>query len=355
MQLSSAAWVILRIIPILTEVHIVAPKEYEVKLSHFLADYVRATMSIDLVVVDEMSGSADGLRAVSDRIRGDFFCLGSDFVSQFCIGELTNMHRLCSSDLTMMLTVVNSEVKKDEMDEEYIGICDDGRVVMKLPTLEIDETIELSKPLLHHAPTISLRKDIVDLGIYLMSFWVLEFLSENARISSIRTDLVPYLINRQFQPTEYLLEIIPALEHRNRPLKAIEPWIMDTTPGGSVSHAVQVDMAHSGYAEDKGQAILDLLTASEDQEEGSSRNSPMPTSSGANAAGGKRSNKASAGWERTTDLLRVFGLLYEPPARTELAAAAGNISILSRVVNIPTYLNLNKYVHVLECFYITVS
>jgi len=321
-------------------VYIVAPKEYEVKLSHFLGEYIRASMSIDLVVVEEMSGSADGLRAVSDRIRGDFFCLGSDFISQYCIGELTNMHRLCSSDLPMMLTVVNSEVKKDEMDEEYIGVCDDGRVVMKLPTLEIDETIELSKPLLHHAPTISLRKDLVDLGIYLMSFWVLEFLSENARISSIRTDLVPYLINRQFQPTDYLLEIIPALQHRNRPLKSIEPWIMDTTPGGSVSRAVQVEMAHSGYLEDKGQAILDLLTANEDQED-SSRNSPVPGS--ATGADEKRS-KASAGLERTTDLLRVFGLLYEPPARTELAAAAGNISILSRVVNIPTYLNLNKYV-----------
>lgn len=324
------------------EVYIVAPKEYEVKLSHFLGEYVRASMSIDLVVVEEMSGSADGLRAVSDRIRGDFFCLGSDFVSQYCLGELTNMHRLCSSDLTMMLTVASGEVKKDEVDEEYIGICDDGRVMMKLPTLEIDETIELSKPLLHHAPTLSLRKDIVDLGIYLMSFWVLEFLAENSKISSIRTDLVPYLVNRQFQTTEYLLELIPALEHRNRPLKAIEPWIMDTTPGGSVSRAVQVDMAHSGYAEDKGQAILDLLTAAEDSSSQPSRDSPVPPSfaSAKSNTAGARNN--TAGLERTTDLLRVFGLLYEPPARTEVAAVVGNISILNRVVNIPSYLNLNK-------------
>lgn len=333
--------------------YIVAPKEYEVKLSHFLGEYVRASMSIDLVVVEEMSGSADGLRAVSDRIRGDFFCLGSDFISQYCIGELANMHRLCSSDLTMMLTVASSEVKKDEVDEEYIGICDDGRVMVKLPTLEIDETVELSKPLLQHAPTLALRKDIVDLGIYLMSFWVLEFLADNARISSIRTDLVPYLINRQFQSTEYLLELIPALEHRNRPLKAIEPWIMDTTPGGSVSRAVQVDMAHSGYAEDKGQAILDMLTAAEDSSNSlPSRDSPVPPSFASaktstpggknNAPTGSASAVAAAGLERTTDLLRVFGLLYEPPARTEAAAVVGNISILSRVVNIPSYLNLNK-------------
>ena len=329
-----------------SEVYIVAPKEYEVKLSHFLGEYVRGSMSIDLVIVDEMSGSADGLRAVSDRIRGDFFCLGSDFVSQYCIGELANMHRLCSSDLTMMLTVASGEVKKDEVDEEFIGICDDGRVMMKLPTLEIDETIEISKPLLQHAPTLSLRKDIIDLGIYLMSFWVMEFLMENTRISSIRTDLVPYLINRQFQTTEYLLELIPALQHRNRPLKAIEPWIMDTTPGGSVSRTVQTDMAHSGYAEDKGQAILDMLSAAEDgQSNGLHRDSPVPlgfNSPGAKATSAAKNSVEAAGLERTTDLLRVFGLLYEPPARTELATAAGNISILSRVVNIPSYLNLNK-------------
>lgn len=95
-------------------------------------------MNIDLVTIDEMNGSADCLRAVSDRIRGDFICLHSDFISQYTLGELATMHRLSSSDITMMLCVTNyKDVKKDEVDEEFIGICDDGRVMVSLMFLFI--------------------------------------------------------------------------------------------------------------------------------------------------------------------------------------------------------------------------
>jgi hypothetical protein len=96
----------------------------------------------------------------------------------------------------MVLALAGSDVKKDEVDEEFVGICDDGRVLLKMPTLEVDETIALTKPLLHHAHTLSLRQDLVDVGIYVMSHWVLEFLAKNSKITSIRTDLLPYLINR---------------------------------------------------------------------------------------------------------------------------------------------------------------
>lgn len=300
-------------------------------------------MSIDLVIVDEMSGSADGLRAVSDRIRGDFFCLGSDFISQYCIGELASMHRISTSDLTMMLTMASPDVKKDEVDEEYIGICDDGRVMVKLPTLEIDESIELSKPLLHHAPSLSLRPDLVDLGIYLMAHWVLEFLASNTRITSIRSDLLPYLINRQYQSADHLLRLIPALEHRNRPLKAIEPWIMDTTPSGSTSRVVQSQSFQVGFAEDKGQAILDVLD-SHNEESGSTmhRDSPVPNALDSPATAEAKQGGAASTAQAEQDLLRCFAVVYEPPARTEVAGAVSNITILSRVVNIPAYLNLNK-------------
>ena len=54
-------------------------------------------VNIDLVFVDEMLGSADGLRAVSDRIRGDFLCLSSDFICQFSLGDLAHMHRVNTS------------------------------------------------------------------------------------------------------------------------------------------------------------------------------------------------------------------------------------------------------------------
>ena len=329
------------------EVFIVAPKEYEVKLSHFLGEYVRNTMNIDLVAIEEIYGSADCLRAVRDRIRGDFFCLHSDFISQYCLGDMATMHRLSTSDLTMMLTTNSNEVKRDEVDEEFIGICDDGRVMMKTPALEIDEAIELSKPLLHHAPTFSLRQDLIDLGIYLMSHWVLEFLMSNHKITSIRTDLVPYLINRQHQPVEYLMEHMPALQHRNRPLRAIEPWIMNSDP--AITGASQSWSDGTGCVEDKGQAVLDAWF-SEDSEAPSRLHgdSPVPptatttTSACKTRPPGSGPAGAAGKFPGGGDLLRCYALVYDPPARTEVAGAVSNVTILTRVLNIAGYLNLNK-------------
>lgn len=62
-------------------------------------------------------------------------------------------------------------------------------------------------------------------GVCLVSHWLLEFIVENQRFSSVRNDVVPFIVNRQFQSEEYLFERISALEHRRRPLRDIENWL----------------------------------------------------------------------------------------------------------------------------------
>ena len=84
----------------MSEIYIVAPKEFELPLSNFLKDYrssLSINVNIDPVFVEDMMGSADGLRAVSDRIRGDFICVSSDFISQFSLGDLAHVHRVNTS------------------------------------------------------------------------------------------------------------------------------------------------------------------------------------------------------------------------------------------------------------------
>lgn len=126
--------------------YIVAPREYEIAVSHFMADYVRGQMSVEFVPVDDMMGSVDGLKAVSDRIRGDFICISSDVISQYSLADLVKLHRVQTSDITMMFSTVSKEVKRDEVDEEIVGITDEGRVVIKTQKLEVaDEDIEIGK------------------------------------------------------------------------------------------------------------------------------------------------------------------------------------------------------------------
>ena len=64
---------------------IVTSPEYHPQLSQFIAEEgkVREGLKIDVVVAEDMMGSADGLRAVKDRIRG-----GVAAQPSFCIHNL---------------------------------------------------------------------------------------------------------------------------------------------------------------------------------------------------------------------------------------------------------------------------
>lgn len=66
------------------------------------------------------------------------------------------------------------------------GVCEDGRVVMKTPALEIEESLKVLKPLLHRcSSSLTLRNDLQDMGVYVMSKWVLNFLM----VSEMRSTL----------------------------------------------------------------------------------------------------------------------------------------------------------------------
>ena len=193
------------------EIYIVAPREYQTRLTQFLSEYGPSdSASVEFIWVDEMIGSADGLRAVSERIRGDFVCMGSDVLCQFPLGELAQWHRLRASDVSMILAsapVEESEKKGgppktriDEEDQEFIGLDEGGRVVMKRPALEVDGGVTIPKPLLNQCSTsLTIRTDLQDMGIYIMSPWVVQFVVANKHLSSIRTEVVPFLVDRQFQ------------------------------------------------------------------------------------------------------------------------------------------------------------
>ena len=59
----------------------------------------------------------------------------------------------------------------------YKGVCENGRVLMKTPVLEVEESLKILKPLLNRCTSsLTIRNDLQDMGIYFMSRWVLNFL-----------------------------------------------------------------------------------------------------------------------------------------------------------------------------------
>lgn len=264
-----------------TDVFVVCPNEFASKISQFLIENNKSLMKIDIVGVEEMLGSADAVRAVHDKITGDFIVLGSDVISDIALGRLVNLHRLQTADVTMLLSAAIAEepekkgapkkIHIDEEDQEYIGLSQGQRVVLKTPALELDSTIALSKPILQRCSNFSLRSDLLDVGVYVMAKWVMQFLVTTSRISSIRTDLLPYLVKRQFLSKEYLCQSLPGFENRKRSNPILESWLVSSEASKLASpHELAELLSFSslggagGDAEERGEESLVLEMESKD-------------------------------------------------------------------------------------------
>ncbi len=131
-------------------------------------------------------------------------------------------------------TTAKKSLPIDKEDQEIIGYGSDGRLVVKSQLIERSEsTFSLEKSLLHKCDSLRVRNDLIDTGIYFMSYWILEYIMKSKSITSIRLDLIPYLVNWQFQCDDDVLnhdQFGDAIKNRIRPLNVIEK----VTPNSSL-------------------------------------------------------------------------------------------------------------------------
>jgi hypothetical protein len=125
------------------EIFVVTPKEYSSQLSQFLLPYLDDEVHIELIQVNELFGSADAVRAVHDRIRGDFIIYNSDTLSQINLTELVQTHRLQSSDVTMLLAVAPFEESEKKGVAPVMKVGDPAQLNLSL-SLSPSDSLSLS-------------------------------------------------------------------------------------------------------------------------------------------------------------------------------------------------------------------
>lgn len=361
-------------------------------MAQFMSEYGQSTnTNVEFIWVDEMIGSADGLRAASDRIRGDFICLGSDVLCQFALSELSQLHRARGSDITMLLASASVEesekkgaplkIRVEEEDQEYIGLDEGGRVVMKRPALEVDDGVSISKPILNRCSTsLTVRIDLQDMGIYIMAHWIMGFLAMNKSISNIRTELVPFLVDRQFQSSEYMEENMLHVGVRERPLGAVDEWALERegrllsegagTSGKFVGSGESKDecgamegdglyFPHMELVDYACQEIARAASAVPDPSSAPSSASLSTLAGHASATSSTRGSRSSSSFggvadrqpdpeSAPVDLLRCFALVYERKGAMgahgtqRLYRELDHLHLLQRVTTISAYLTLNR-------------
>ena len=241
-----------------SEAIVVTTDDHYKAISAFLEDEVM-DMAIDLVAVDNDKGSADALRAIRDKLRTDFMVISGDLVSEVPIHNLADVHRISNATVTMLLKeevtkldprdakaakgakgkLVDPRPKRDDDQVDIFGIATGGgemsggdfgdfgdfgggtvdsdakRVVLMTNKMVLDDELRVSRTLLRRVPSLAVHTDLLDTHFYIFAHWVLDLLDVKKRITSIKGELVPHLVRRQFRgrdavPPEVLSRALPS-------------------------------------------------------------------------------------------------------------------------------------------------
>ncbi|EQC31793.1 hypothetical protein SDRG_10582 [Saprolegnia diclina VS20] len=204
-----------------SDVLLVTANEMLDKVQSYVLGQYDGKISVTVVAVEgEATETADALRAVADKIRSDFIVLAGDLITDCVLHNVADLHRINDATVTMLLKqeVVEAPSKgksskeKPRRDEEMIdciGMVDaENRVVFVSHSVYENDDLEVPRALLKRRPRINMHTDLYDAHVYIFSHWVLDLLAEKKHIASIKADLIPHLVRRQFRGRQALPESV---------------------------------------------------------------------------------------------------------------------------------------------------
>ncbi|XP_070564371.1 translation initiation factor eIF2B subunit gamma-like isoform X2 [Ptychodera flava] len=174
---------------------------------------IKLTLDIVGIPNDEDWGTADSLRHIKDKIKSDIIVLSCDLITDIPLHRIADVHRTYDAAVTMLLanlpdqsaeqtTVPGVKSKKKQVQKDIVGLDDKSekgrRVVMLESEADVEETITVKVSLLKKYPRINMKTTFLDAHLYIMKKWIVDFVAEHRSMSSIKGELLPYLVKKQF-------------------------------------------------------------------------------------------------------------------------------------------------------------
>uniref|UniRef100_A0A8C8SNZ7 Translation initiation factor eIF2B subunit gamma n=1 Tax=Pelusios castaneus TaxID=367368 RepID=A0A8C8SNZ7_9SAUR len=167
-------------------------------------------MKLDIVCIpdDADMGTADSLRHIHQKIKTDVLVLSCDLITDVALHEVVDLFRAYDATLSMLMKKAHepTEVapgqkgkKKPVEQRDFIGVDDTGkRLLFMANEADLDEELVIKRSLLQKHPRMHIRTGLADAHLYCLKKYVVDFLVENRSFTSIRSELIPYLVRKQF-------------------------------------------------------------------------------------------------------------------------------------------------------------
>ncbi|KAF1776461.1 Nucleotide-diphospho-sugar transferase [Phytophthora cactorum] len=201
-----------------TEVLVLTIPDLLPPIQDYLTREFDGKIHVELCEVTDNTETADALREVADKIKRDFIVLAGDLVTDVVLHNVADFHRINDASVTMLLRqeapaskAKGEKPRRDKDMTDCIALVEgqrdeENRVVLVSQAVHMNEDLYVAKSLLKRRSNFVLHTDLYDGHFYFFSHWVLDLLQEKKYIASIKADLIPHLVRRQFRGKEALPE-----------------------------------------------------------------------------------------------------------------------------------------------------
>ncbi|XP_024247405.1 translation initiation factor eIF-2B subunit gamma [Oncorhynchus tshawytscha] len=192
------------------EVIVITTKEVQKMISTDPKVKLDVKMKLDLVCIQEDAdmGTADALRHIQQKVKTDVLVVSCDLITDAALHEVVDLFRAHNATLSMLMskahefteTVPGQKGKKKTGEQrDFVGVDDTGkRLLFMANEADLDEGVVIRKSIMRKHPRMHIKTGLVDAHLYCLKKSVVDFLADNKSISSIRGELVPYLVRKQF-------------------------------------------------------------------------------------------------------------------------------------------------------------
>uniref|UniRef100_A0A667WDR0 Translation initiation factor eIF2B subunit gamma n=1 Tax=Myripristis murdjan TaxID=586833 RepID=A0A667WDR0_9TELE len=195
------------------EVIVITTKEVQKMMSADPKIKQDVKMKLEVVCIQEDGdmGTADALRHIQPKIKTDILVVSCDLITDAALHEVVDLFRAHNATLAMLMskahefteTVPGQKGKKKTAEQrDFVGVDESGkRLLFMANEADLEEGLSIRKSILRKHPRVHIKTGLVDAHLYCLKKSVVDFLTDNKSISSIRGELVPYLVRKQFSKT----------------------------------------------------------------------------------------------------------------------------------------------------------
>uniref|UniRef100_A0A8D3D4U5 Translation initiation factor eIF2B subunit gamma n=1 Tax=Scophthalmus maximus TaxID=52904 RepID=A0A8D3D4U5_SCOMX len=170
-------------------------------------------IKLDVVCIQEDGdmGTADALRHIHQKIKSDILVVSCDLITDVALHEVVDLFRAHNATVAMLMSKAHefTEIvpgqkgkKKTAEQRDFVGVDQSSkRLLFMANEADLEDGLSIRKSIMRKHPRMHLKTGLVDAHLYCLKKAVVDFLTENKSISSIRGELVPYLVRKQFSKT----------------------------------------------------------------------------------------------------------------------------------------------------------